>query len=95
MNKNLQFGLIFTVSMAFGSANAGDVKNGKKLYEANCTGCHDTSVHTRSDRLVRNYSALVNRVKACDAQMKAGMTGAQLSDVIDYLNAEFYKFGKK
>lgn len=77
------------------SANAGNVENGKKLYDANCHGCHDTKVHTRPNRIIHTYGDLVNRVKFCDAQVKAGFSDDQIKDVSDYLNTEFYKFVKE
>jgi hypothetical protein len=80
----------------FGLSNAyaGDVELGKKLYDANCHGCHDTRIHTRPNRIIHTYGDLANRVKFCDAQVKAGFTGEQLKAVTDYLNTEFYKFVK-
>lgn len=77
------------------SANASNVENGKKLYDANCHGCHDTKVHTRPNRIIHTYGDLVNRVKFCDAQVKAGFSDDQIKDVSDYLNTEFYKFVKE
>jgi mono/diheme cytochrome c family protein len=74
---------------------AGDVKNGKKLYQENCDGvCHDTRVHTRPNRIIHTYPDLVNRVKFCDTQTKSNFSDAQIQDVADYLNSEFYKFVK-
>ncbi|WP_455204591.1 hypothetical protein [Kaarinaea lacus] len=86
-----------SVSMAllFGNAHASNTENGKKLYDANCNGCHDTRIHTRPNRIIHTYGDLVNRVKFCDAQVKAGFTDEQLTDVSDYLNSAFYKFVKE
>ena len=72
--------------------NADDVEKGKKLYEANCLGCHDTRIHTRPNRIIHTYGDLANRVKFCDAQVKAGFDADQLKAVTNYLNSEFYKF---
>ena len=71
---------------------ASDIENGKKLYDANCHGCHDTKIHTRPNRIIHTYGDLANRVKFCDAQTKAGFNAEQLKDVTDYLNTTFYKF---
>lgn len=73
-------------------AHAADVANGKKLYDDNCQGCHDTRIHPRPNRIIHTYGDLANRVKFCDAQVKAGFTYEQLKAVTDYLNSEFYKF---
>ena len=91
----MQIGFFLAASLSFASANASDIENGKKLYDANCHGCHDTKVHTRPNRIIHTYEDLVNRVKFCDAQVKAGFDKTQLTDVADYLNSEFYKFVKE
>jgi mono/diheme cytochrome c family protein len=87
-----------TLVTAFTVANSvyaeSDVANGKKLYDANCHGCHDTRVHTRPNRIIHTYPDLVNRVKFCDAQTNSDFTDAQIEDVAAYLNKEFYKFIK-
>lgn len=77
------------------TVNASNVENGKKLYDANCHGCHDTRVHTRPNRIIHTYGDLVNRVKFCDAQVKAGFSDDQIKEVSEYLNTEFYKFVKE
>ena len=77
------------------SDNTANIENGKTLYAANCTGCHDTKVHTRPNRIIHTYGDLVNRVKFCDAQAKSGFSDSQITDVADYLNSAFYKFIKE
>ena len=70
----------------------GDAASGKRLYEAHCTECHDTSVLTRQDRFVQSLEALQEQLLSC-----AHMAGKQLSeteaqDLLKYLNDEFYHF---
>ena len=77
------------------AVNAADADIGKSLYDANCQGCHDTRIHTRPNRIIHTYGDLANRVKFCDAQVKAGFTDEQLKAVTDYLNSSFYKFVKE
>ncbi|MDX1401678.1 MAG: hypothetical protein R3245_07140, partial [Kiloniellales bacterium] len=36
------------------AALPGDSANGKKLHDANCSGCHDNSVYTRDNRRVKS-----------------------------------------
>ncbi|MCG6968167.1 MAG: cytochrome c [Gammaproteobacteria bacterium] len=86
--------VLLVVISGFSSVYAGDVENGKMLYEKNCLGCHDTRIHTRPNRIIHTYGDLANRVKFCDAQVKAGFSDDQLKSVTDYLNTEFYKFVK-
>ena len=36
--------LILLLTTVCAASSPGDSANGKRLYDANCTGCHDTSV---------------------------------------------------
>lgn len=76
------------------TAMAADAEHGKEIYQARCHGCHDTRVHTRPNRIIHTYEDLVNRVRFCDTQAKAGFTDKEIYDVAEYLNNEFYKFIK-
>ena len=87
----LSLGLL-SIAAVQASDNAASVEDGKKLYAAHCTTCHDTKIHTRPNRIIHTYGDLANRVKFCDAQTKAGFSAEQLKDVTDYLNTTFYKF---
>ena len=73
---------------------AADKPDAKKLYDTHCTGCHDTRIHTRPNRIVHVYSDLANRVKFCDAQVKSNFSEQELTAVTDYLNDKFYNFVK-
>ena len=73
---------------------AADAEHGEKLYKERCHGCHDTRVHTRPNRIIHTYEDLVNRVRFCDSQAKAGLKDSEIYDVAEYLNNEFYKFIK-
>jgi cytochrome c5 len=86
---------VMSITPVLAGDNAANVENGKKLYAANCTTCHDTKIHTRPNRIIHTYGDLVNRVKFCDAQAKAGFSESQINDVADYLNVNFYKFVKE
>lgn len=71
---------------------AGDASQGKALYESNCFKCHDTTIHTRPERIIFSKSALEKRVKFCDSNAGTHWNEQQLSDVVEYLNRTFYKF---
>ena len=74
---------------------ASDIKNGKKLYDKKCQGCHDNKIHTRPNRIIHTYEDLDARVKFCDGAAKSNFSDTEIVDVIDYLNDDFYKFIKE
>ena len=53
------------IPSAYASELPGDSSEGKRLYDANCMGCHDTGIHTRKDRIVQSLDALETRVGNC------------------------------
>lgn len=78
---------------AFGEALLpGDAASGKKLYDTQCTSCHDTGVHTRKDRKVKTLPGLIGQVNQCNQQLDRRYNDAQINDLIAYLNSSFYKF---
>lgn len=86
--------LAFAASSAMAANTEPDAKHGQKIYETKCTGCHDTRVHTRPNRIVHTYEDLVNRVRFCDTNAKTNFKESDILDVSEYLNNEFYKFLK-
>ena len=62
--------LVLFMPGAYAAPLPGDSANGKRLYDANCTGCHDTSVLTRKDRLVQSLDALKEQlVRHCQTNL--------------------------
>jgi mono/diheme cytochrome c family protein len=72
--------------------HAANIDNGKALHAAKCMGCHDNSIYTRPDSIIRSYGSLQNRVKFCDVAAQAHFTEDQINDIVAYLNSAFYKF---
>jgi hypothetical protein len=54
--------LILLMPSAYAASLPGVSADGKRLYDANCMGCHDTSVLTRKDRVVQSLDALKKAV---------------------------------
>lgn len=71
---------------------AGDAKHGQELYQANCTRCHDTSVHTRPNKIIHSLDGLKKRVQFCESNGRLNWSPEQIEDVAAYLNNTFYKF---
>ena len=84
-------GLIYSSSIR---ADEPDAKHGESIYKERCGGCHDTRVHTRTNRIVHTYEDLVNRVRFCDTNAKTNFSEKEIYDVSEYLNDTFYKFIK-
>ena len=74
------------------AALPGDAAAGKRLYEASCTSCHDSSVFTRQNRRVKSLDALRGQVQACGHMAKQDFSAQQLQDLVKYLNEQFYRF---
>jgi hypothetical protein len=70
----------------------GDSADGKRLHDANCMGCHDTSVFTRKDRLVQSLDALKKQLASCTHMAKKEFSASETQDLLKYLNDQFYHF---
>ena len=62
--------ILLMPSVACAAALPGDSADGKRLYDANCMGCHDTSVLTRKDRVVQSLDALKKQLVSCSHAAK-------------------------
>ena len=74
------------------AALPGDSAAGKKLHDAHCMTCHDTSVYTRKDRQIKSLAALNEQLGECTHMAQVTLSDSQQKDVIKYLNEQFYKF---
>ena len=74
------------------AAVPGDGVEGKRLHDANCTGCHDSSVYTRKDHRVQSLEALKQQVEDCTHMAKKEFAPAEMQNIVKYLNEQFYKF---
>ncbi len=86
--------LTFSLTSAWAGAPSPDAVHGKTLHNKSCMGCHDNSQYTRSNRIIHTFEDLRARVKFCDAAANADFSSNDLNDVVEYLNVDFYKFGK-
>jgi mono/diheme cytochrome c family protein len=80
------------VPSAYAASLPGDVANGKRLFDANCTGCHDTGVLTRKDRFVQSLDALKEQLDSCAHMANKEFSERETQDLLKYLNDEFYQF---
>ncbi len=70
----------------------GDGAEGKRLHDASCTACHDSSVYTRKDHKVRSLDALGHQVENCTHMAQKKFSPAEKQDIVKYLNDQFYRF---
>ena len=66
--------------------------NGKRLYDANCVGCHDASVFTRKDRVVQSLDDLKKQLASCAHMAKKEFSESETQGLLKYLNDQFYHF---
>jgi hypothetical protein len=77
---------------AYAASLPGDSANGERLYDANCMGCHDTSVMKRKDRAVQSFDALKEQLASCTHTANKEFSESEAQDVLKYLNDQFYHF---
>ena len=68
------------------------VAKGKQLHDANCMGCHETSVYTRSDRRITHLDGLKTHVQRCATNLDKPWFDDELAAVAAYLNQTYYMF---
>ena len=88
----LSLSLSILLSSAYAAPLPGDSAEGKRLYDANCMGCHDTSVLTRKDRTLHSLDALKERLASCTHMASKQFSDGQTQDLLKYLNDQFYHF---
>ena len=74
------------------AALPGDGTEGQRLLQANCTGCHDSSVYTRQNHIVRSLDALKQQVEGCGHAAKKEFSPAEVQDLVKHLNDRYYHF---
>jgi|SRR6476659_5755880 mono/diheme cytochrome c family protein len=92
MRLALAIGAALWTALPGYAAAPGDSAAGKKLHDAHCMSCHNTSVYTRKDRQIKSLSALGEQLNECTHAAQVTLTDADQQNVIKYLNEQFYKF---
>ncbi|HTS55536.1 MAG TPA: hypothetical protein VMH26_19875 [Burkholderiales bacterium] len=92
MRRALLISILLSTVGLIQSALAADSVQGKKLHDANCTKCHNTSVYTRQERKIKSLAALNERVAACTHAAQVTLTDDEQKSIVQYLNEQFYKF---
>jgi len=83
---------ILLASGAYAAELPGDSADGERLHHSNCMSCHDTSIYTRKDRLIRSLDALKKRLGDCSRMANKEFSAIETQNLIKYLNDRFYQF---
>jgi mono/diheme cytochrome c family protein len=77
----------------------GDVKAGKALVKAQCSGCHisrfggdGSKIYTRPDHRIRSASALAQQITTCNASLGNNLFPEDELNIAAFLNQTYYKF---
>jgi mono/diheme cytochrome c family protein len=85
--------IVFALAVAMSpTISWSDEKDGQVLYETHCITCHNTQVHWRQNRLVKDWTTLRTQIERWQNNIGQRWTREQISDVAKYLNQMFYKF---
>jgi len=91
----------FVLISASTSVTNASVENGKDLHNSNCTSCHISSqggdgsgIYTRENRRIESHPALIKQVNRCRDSLGLPWPKEHISDVVEYLDSNFYKFKK-
>jgi cytochrome c5 len=87
--------ILFAALGAWLVANAyaavpGDEAHGQRLLQANCTGCHDSSVYTRPNRMIHSLDELKHQVEGCGHAAKKEFSSTEVQDLVKHLNDRYY-----
>ena len=81
-----------STSPAVTEPDAATLEQGKQLHNANCVSCHDTSVYTRKNRMIKGYESLKTQVQRCATNLNKPWFDDEVDAVAAYLNVNFYQF---
>jgi hypothetical protein len=84
--------LLLLIPSAYAASLPGDTNDGKRLHDANCMGCHDTGIYTRTDRVVQSLDALEEQLAGCSHMAQKKFSASETQNLIKYLNDQFYQF---
>jgi cytochrome c5 len=69
------------------------VNRGELLYENHCQGCHQSTVHIRSQRRADSLESLQAWVRRWAEDRELGWDEEAIRAVVDFLNLRYYRIG--
>ena len=82
----------FLLLCATTAAGTADIENGDDLHFEHCTGCHDETVYTRTNRNVKSPERLRLQVRFCKDSLELIWFDEDVDDVVEFLNRTYYRF---
>lgn len=64
---------------------------GRLLYETHCIACHNSQMHWRDGRLVRDWAGLAGQVRRWQERANLQWSDADILEVARHLNATIYR----
>ena len=92
MRRALLIASLFSIAFAAQAALPGNSAEGKKVHDANCVRCHDSSVYTRKDRHINSLDSLNEQLSTCSHAAQVMLTDDEQRNIVKYLSEQFYKF---
>lgn len=69
----------------------GSPARGRLLYETHCVACHNSQMHWRDQRIVRDWDGLVREVDRWQSRAHLGWSAAEVLEVARHLNEIVYR----
>lgn len=80
------------LALLAGAAAAADPLQGRALYDARCSGCHNESVHNDASRKATNFEGVQRQVARWSQTLNTGWSAAEIQAVAIHLNDRYYGF---
>ena len=78
--------------MAGGDLPAADYGRGELLVTNHCRSCHESTVHTRPDRLGTSPERVRAQILRWQSNLGLNWSAEEVEDAFHYLNLRFYRF---
>lgn len=91
--------LLATTALASDPWGDADAKAGHEKHQEKCVACHvrlyggdGSKMYTREGRVLSTKLDVLQRVAACNSQVRSGWFPDEEAEVAAYLNQQYYKF---
>lgn len=83
--------LLFTLPVWAQTVPAPPPSRGQLLYGNHCVACHNTQMHWRDQRLVKDFDGLLVQVRAWQAQLRLDWSETDVLEVARHLDRTIYQ----